>query len=115
VAETTVKVTTSDKKEDNIEVMSSCSSVAQKSSTILDQNAENGKNNQFNAFANSFHLADNVRASMSMPKLTEDMLKINEDLESMCCPTTEQLKEEALDTTSVQATEKTIEAAPGTA
>ena len=60
--------------------MSNCSSVAEKSTTNVDENAENGKNNHFNPFATSFHVTDKVRASMKMPKLNEDMLKISEEL-----------------------------------
>ena len=35
--------------------------------------------NHFNAFANSFHVNEEVRVSEVLPKLTEDMLKIEDD------------------------------------
>ena len=65
--------------EKPVDVVSSCSSkLAAQAST---NNVENG--NHFNAFANSFHVTDKVRVSMSLPKLTEDMLKINQELHAI--------------------------------
>lgn len=63
-----------DNKEKNVEVMSNNINDIQQSVTNAKENAENGKNNHFNPFATSFHVTDNVRVSMSVPKLTEDML-----------------------------------------
>lgn len=58
--------------------MSSCSSNAEEE---VSKNGDN--NNHFNVFANSFHVSDKVRASMSLPKLTEDMVKINRELQAI--------------------------------
>lgn len=60
--------------------MSNHLSIIEKSATNTNENIENGTNNHFNPFATSFHITDNDRVSMSMPKLTEDILEINEDL-----------------------------------
>lgn len=55
----------------------SCSS---KFEAQVSVNGDNMNNNHFNVFANSFHVSDKARASMSLPKLTEDMVKLNQEL-----------------------------------
>ena len=40
---------------------------------------EDENRNHFNVFANSFHISDKQRVSMSLPKLTEDVVKLNQE------------------------------------
>jgi len=81
--------------EQVVEVLSSCSSKFDNKQSAKNDEAEDPK--QFNAFANSFHLNDKVRASMSLPRLTEDMLKINEELQAISSQTiTDEVQEPKL-------------------
>lgn len=68
--------------------MSSCSSKFER-----EESDEGEKENHFNVFANSFHVTDKVRVSMSLPKLTEDMLKINQELHDISTPAMEGLNQ----------------------
>lgn len=57
-----------------MEVMSNNSMNEQNADLLNDENE-----NHFNVFASSFHISDKQRVSMSLPKLTEDVIKLNQE------------------------------------
>ena len=70
------------KTNDNIEPESNLMEVMSNNSmNEQDENLLNDEENEnhFNVFANSFHISDKQRVSMSLPKLTEDVIKLNQE------------------------------------
>lgn len=83
--------------------MSSCSSKFE-----AEVSAHGDNNNHFNVFANSFHVSDKVRVSMSLPKLTEDMVKINQELHAISTQALEEDRQAQAHQTPVQTNEAVV-------
>ena len=91
-----LKTNLKNEAENNLMEIMSQNSINEHDKNMLNDDNEN----HFNVFANSFHISDKQRVSLTLPKLTEDVVKLNQEPDASGSQTIIETEESPLQTPS---------------